>query len=167
MIEYPKGIVVEEQPFEIAGRRTIRSLLTRIIGLYEGMYERFGDESLKMIREVSTEYGNNIAKRARQDGPPWDIKEVGVFLLRIFNNVPSSGDVPRFDDHRIEIRVDMCPYPMRSVEICRAHTCMEEAVVKGLNPALDYVIEESIPAGDKFCMHVIQVRKCESEKAGM
>lgn len=156
MIEYPQGITIDEQPFEIAGKRTIRSLLTRIIGLYEGMYERFGDESLDLIREVSIKYGTDIAKRARRDGAPWDIRDVGSFLLRIFNNVPSSGKVTQFDDHRIAIRVDMCPYPMRSVEICRAHTCMEEAVVKGLNPELDYVIEESIPAGDEFCMHVIK-----------
>ena len=156
MIEYPKGITIEEQPFEIAGKRTIRSLLTRIIGLYEAMYERFGKEGLELIRDVSADYGKDIARRARRGGPPWDIKDVGLFLLRIFNNVPSSGEVTQFDDRRIAIRVDECPYPMKSVDICRAHTCMEEAVVKGLNPEFDYVIEESIPAGDKFCMHVIK-----------
>ena len=143
---------------EIRCRRTIRSLLTRIIELYEAIYDRYGTEGLELISEVSTRYGRDIARRAKGDGGDWDIERVALFLLRIFNNVPSAGEVTEFNQRRVAIRVDMCPYPMRNVEICRVHTCMEEAVVKGLNPNLDYEIESSIPAGDEFCLHVIKRR---------
>ena len=157
MIKYP--VSVEEQPFEVRSRRTIRSLLSRIIGLYEAIYDRYGDDGLDLIREVSQQYGQAIADRARGDGEPWDIKTTGLFLLRIFNNVPSSGEVTEFNDDRVEILVEECPYPMRNVEICKAHTTMEETVVKGLNPELDYTIEKSIPAGDKICLHVIHTKQ--------
>ena len=52
--------------------------------------------------------------------------------------------------------VPQCPYPFNDVKICSAHTSMECALVKGLNPDLEYNIEKSVPAGDPFCLHVLQ-----------
>jgi hypothetical protein len=38
---------------------------------------------------------------------------------------------------------------------------MERALVKGLNPKLDYRIEKSVPAGDPYCLHVLVDNKAE------
>lgn len=156
MIKLPPGIEIPELPVEVRYRGVLRGLLTRIKGLYDGVYDRFGEEGLELIREVSADYGREIARTRRGDGDPWPIRDVGLFLVKVFNNMRSEGEVTEFTDVRVAIMVPTCPYPFDRVEICQAHTSMERALVKGLNPELDYVIEKSIPAGDPFCLHVLQ-----------
>jgi len=158
MIKLPLGITIEKQPFELSCRRTINSLLNRILGLYEALYDRYGEDGLDLIRDVSTDYGRAIAERARGDGKPWDILKIGLFLVKVFNNVYGEGEVVDFNTDRVSIRVDRCVYPFRKVEICAAHTTMERTLVQGLNPAMDYVIEKSIPGGDECCLHVVKPR---------
>lgn len=35
---------------------------------------------------------------------------------------------------------------------------MERALVKELNPDMEYDIEKSVPAGDSHCLHVLTIR---------
>jgi hypothetical protein len=43
--------------------------------------------------------------------------------------------------------------------MCLAHTTMEKTVVEELNPELVYRIGKSIPAGDSFCEHIIEIKQ--------
>ena len=156
MIKLPAGIGYEPDPLDVRYRRNLRGLLQRIKKLYDGIVERFGDEGLQVIRDVSTEYGREIAERVREREGPMDIKQVGLFIVKMFDNMRAEGEVTEFTDERIAIAVPQCPYPLERVDICRAHTTMEEALVTGLNPDLEYFIEKSIPAGDGACVHVIR-----------
>ena len=156
MIKLPPGVQVEETPLDDRYRGVLRGLLTRIRGLYEAIYARYGEDGLELIREVSSNYGREIALRARHGGEPWSIKQVGLYLIKVFNNMRSEGEVTEFTDKRVAIMVPTCPYPFRDPRICAAHTAMERALVKGLNPSLEYGIEESVPAGDAHCLHVLK-----------
>ena len=155
MIKLPSGISIEERPVEIMYKGVLKGLLTRIKGLYEAIYEHYGEDGLELIREVSSGYGKEIAEKVRNENDRWTIKEVGLFLVKVFNNMRSEGEVTEFTDSRVAIKVPTCPYPFEHVEICEAHTSMERALVQGLNPNLDYIIEKSVPAGDPFCLHVL------------
>jgi hypothetical protein len=155
MIKLPPGVVIEELPLEARYKGVLRGLLTRIKWLYEAIYERYGDEGLELIREVSTKYGSQAAVRVRGESEPWDLRQVGLYLVKVFNNMRSEGEVTEFSEKRMAIMVPCCPYPFESCEICAAHTAMERALVKGLNPSLEYHIEKSVPAGDSFCLHVL------------
>ncbi|MDP8229216.1 MAG: hypothetical protein P9M15_07170, partial [Candidatus Electryoneaceae bacterium] len=119
------------------------------------VYAKYGEDGLDLIREVSTSYGSEIAGRMRKKGEPWDINKVGLFLVKVFNNMRSEGEVTEFNDRRVAILVPHCPYPFDDPKVCAAHTSMERALVKGLNPQLDYIIEKSIPGGDPYCLHVL------------
>lgn len=156
MIKLPKGVQIEEVPIEAMYRGVLRGLLTRIKVLYEAIYIRYGDDGLDLIREVSEQYGNEIAKRVRGSDEPWDINEVGLFLVKVFNNMRAEGEVTEFGKNRVSIMVPKCPYPFKDKKICAAHTSMECALVKGLNPGLEYYIEKSVPKGDSFCLHVLK-----------
>lgn len=156
MIKLPQNIKIEEIPLDAMYRSVLRGLLTRIKVLYEAIYKRYGDDGLDLIREVSEQYGNEIAKRVRGNDEPWDINRVGLFLVKVFNNLRADGEVTEFGKDRVSIMVPQCPYPFNDVKICSAHTSMECALVKGLNPDLEYNIEKSVPAGDPFCLHVLQ-----------
>lgn len=156
MIKLPKDVRTEEIPIEAMYRSVLRGLLTRIKVLYEAIYNRYGDDGLDLIREVSEQYGNEIAKRVRGKDEPWNINKVGLFLVKVFNNMRAEGEVTEFGEKRVSIMVPQCPYPFKDPKICSAHTSMECALVKGLNPDLEYYIEKSVPAGDSFCLHVLQ-----------
>ena len=155
MIKLPSNVVFEEPPLEVRYRGVLRGLLTRIKFFYEALYETYGEDGLQLIREVSTRYGSDVAQHARSNGEPWDVQRVGLYLVKVFNNMRSEGEVTEFSEHRVAIKVPRCPYPFENQEICAAHTAMEKALVKGLNPSLDYLIEKSVPAGDSFCLHVL------------
>jgi predicted ArsR family transcriptional regulator len=155
MIKLPKDVQTEEIPIEAMYRSVLRGLLTRIKVLYEAIYNRYGDDGLDLIREVSEQYGNEIAKRVRGNDEPWNINKVGLFLVKVFNNMRAEGEVTEFGEKRVSIMVPQCPYPFKDTKICSAHTAMECALVKGLNPDLEYHIEKSVPAGDLFCLHVL------------
>ena len=149
---------METPPCEVRYASLLRGLTTRIKHLYDDIFDWFGDEGLRMIRETSKSYGQEIAGKVRKDSDPWSIEEVGLYLIKVFNNMRSEGELTEFTNKRVAIMVPHCPYPFDRVEICKAHTTMERALVQGLNPELDYVIEKSIPAGDPFCLHVLKVR---------
>ncbi len=155
MIKLPEHIQIDEVPIDARYRGVLRGLLTRIKGLYEAIYNRYGDDGLDLIREVSTAYGHDVAIRVRKDDAPWDIKKVGLYLVKVFNNMRSEGEVTEFTENRMAIMVPCCPYPFKDTFICSAHTSMERALVKGLNPELEYIIEKSVPAGDPHCLHVL------------
>jgi len=159
VIKLPSDIQIEEVPLDVRYRGVLKGLLRRIKGLYEAIYTRYGEDGLDLIREVSLEYGSEIASSVRKDDQPWDINRVGLFLVKVFNNMRSEGEVKEFTDNRVTIMVPECPYPFEHAEICAAHTSMERALVKGLNPELEYVIERCIPRGDCECHHVLTLGK--------
>lgn len=155
MIELPPNLVLPEVPIEQRYKGVLNGLLTRIKGLYEAIYERYGEDGLELIREVSRKYGTDVAEKVRRGEPEWELEQVAQFLIKVFNNMQASGGVDEYSPNRVVIRVDRCPYPFTSPEICRAHTTMEQALVKGLNPELHYDIEQSIPEGGDCCLHVL------------
>ena len=159
MIKLPPGIEIEEIPLEKRYKSAIDGWTTRIRKLYEAIEDRFGEEGLKLISEVSVQYGREIAERVKSRRPDMDLRQVGLFLVKVFNGMRSEGEILEWSDDKVTIMVPECPYPFTRPQICRAHTSMEEALVKGLNPDLDYIIEKRIPAGDSECWHVIRRRR--------
>lgn len=155
MIKLPPNVQIEETPLEIRYSGVLRGLLTRIRELYEAIYVRYGEDGLELIREVSSRYGSDVARRALKGDDCWDIQKVGLYLIKVFNNMRSEGEVTEFSKNRVAIMVPSCPYPFKDTKICTAHTSMERALVNTLNPELDYCIEKSIPAGDSYCLHVL------------
>ncbi len=155
MIKLPPGIETYEIPLDKMYQSTISGWTTRIRKLYEAIEDRFGEEGLKLIAEVSAEYGREIAGKVKSRGGEFDLREVGLFLVRVFNGMRSQGEITEWSDSRVTIMVPECPYPFTRPQTCAAHTSMEEALVKGLNPSLDYVIEKCIPRGDDVCWHTL------------
>lgn len=155
MIKTPSGVEIEAVPLDNQYRSNLRGLLTRIRKLYEAMEDRFGEDGLALIRDVSSQYGKEIAARVHSREGEMDIHAVAKFLVKVFNGMRSEGEIVEWTDHRVVIMVPACPYPFTRPQTCAAHTAMEEALVKGLNPSLNYTIERCIPRGDKECWHVL------------
>ncbi len=155
MIKLPPDLEFTDLPVEKQYHSTVRGLLTRIRKLYEAIEDRFGEDGLALIEEISRDYGSEIAARVRERQDELSLHETGKFLLRVFNGVRAEGEVTEWNDDRVIIAVPRCPYPFTRPEICAAHTTMEEALVHGLNPTLRYEIERCIPRGDSECWHVL------------
>jgi len=156
MIKLPPGVEIEEIPLDKRYRSNLKGLLVRIRKLYEAIEDRFGEDGLELITEVSDQYGKEIAERVKVREGEMSLKDVGLFLVKIFNGMRSEGEVLEFSDDRVVIMVPQCPYPFTRPQTCKAHTTMEESLVKGLNLDLDYVIEKCVPRGDSECWHVLK-----------
>jgi hypothetical protein len=143
-------------------RSAVSGLYGRLRSNYDFLYRRFGDEGLKLIAEMSREYGLSVAQRAKARLSNNDLDSVAEYLLRIFETVARGRGIistAEKSEGRITITVDRCPLGFELPEMCRAHTTMEKTVVEELNPDLVYRIGKSIPAGDSCCEHILEMEK--------
>ena len=162
MIELPEGISMEEVPIEKRYKSVTAGLVRRIKILYETIFNKYGEDGLELIREAGRQYGEEIAQRAKTRIEKGDIKSVALYVIRIFNTLRGKGKVVEFSDQRVVIRVWECPYPWETPEMCQAHTQMEKTLVESLGKNLIYRISKSIPEGDPYCDHIIEVKEPNS-----
>ena len=142
-------------------RSAVSGLYARLRSNYDFLYRTFGEEGLKMIEDMSREYGITVAERAKSKLKKNDLKSVAGYLIRIFDTVARGRDListVEENPDRIIIRVNRCPLDFVNPGMCLAHTTMEQTVVEKLNQSLTYKIGKSIPAGDEFCEHIIEVK---------
>ena len=139
-------------------RSAVAGLYARLRSNYDFLYDRFGDEGIKLIAEMSRSYGLQIAKRARKRVDGNDARSVAEYLLRIFETVgqKEACEIAEMTDNRIVIKATSCPLQFTNPDMCLAHTTMEKTVVEELNPRLTYRIGKSIPAGNPYCEHIIE-----------
>lgn len=158
MIKIPPGVDYSPIPVEKKYKSATLGLLKRILTIYKGLYHRFGEEGLDLIREVSQSYGREIAELGKKRVKAGDARSVGLYLARVFENINCEGEITEFSEDKVAIKLYQCPYPFDDPKICEAHTTMEEALVTALGDNLEYVITYSIPRGDPFCEHVVKTK---------
>lgn len=139
-------------------KSAVAGLYARLRSNYDFLYERFGNEGLKLIAEMGRKYGLEVAERARKRIEKNDLTAVANYLMRIFETVDGKGGVAEMSESGVVIKVYKCPSNFQMPEMCLAHTTMERTVVETLNPQLTYRIAKSIPAGDPYCEHIIEAR---------
>ncbi|HTY63463.1 MAG TPA: hypothetical protein VMG30_14535 [Acidobacteriota bacterium] len=143
-------------------RSAVSGLYARLRSNYDFLYRKFGKDGLKLIEEMSREYGRSVAQRAKAKLPTRDLPSIAGYLLRIFDtvargqNLTSAAEV---SEDRVVIKVKRCPLNFDDPEMCRAHTTMEQTLVEELNPDLTYRIGKSVPSGDVCCEHIIELKK--------
>jgi hypothetical protein len=152
----------DERTPEQVYRSAVRGLYARLRNNYDFISRKFGDDGIKLIADMSREYGLSVAERARKRLQNNDIDSVAEYLLRIFATVsrgrPDFTQLVKESDNRVVIKAMECPLNFDKPEMCLAHTTMEKTVVEVLNPDLMYRIGKSIPAGDDCCEHIIEIR---------
>jgi hypothetical protein len=153
----------DERTLEQVYRSAVSGLYARLRSNYDFLYRRFGDDGIALIAEMSREYGLSVAARARERLSNADLDAVAGYLKRIFDTVgrgKNEGVIERgaTGGPGVIIRVAECPLHFERTEMCRAHTTMERTLVEELNPALTYRIGKSIPAGDVFCEHILELK---------
>ena len=155
MVNLPKELEFQRLTFEEKYHRAVPGYMKRLCHVYEALYERFGEEGLDLIRQVSKEYGTRIGMNLKKKREVKGLTEVGRYLLKIFDIVSDDWQIAEFTKDRLVITVSRCPYPFTRDEVCRAHTSMEHALVTTLDKNLDYRIGRSIPQGDPVCEHIL------------
>ncbi len=145
-------------------RSAVSGLYSRLRNNYDFIYQKFGDQGLEIISGMSRQYGFDIAKRAKNRLDKRDLESVTWFILRIFETMTwgkNDTGLTELTRTRAVIRADHCPLNFTDPKMCLAHTTMEKTVVEELNPDLKYSIGKSIPAGDGYCEHIIEVKPAD------
>lgn len=160
----------DERTLEEVYRSAVSGLYARLRSNYDFIYRKFGDEGIKLIADMSREYGLSISARGRNKLKNNDITAVAKYLLRIFDTVGHGKkgfiELVKVDDSSVVIKASECPLHFSNQQMCLAHTTMEKTVVEELNPDLVYSIGKSIPAGDPYCEHIIEIRSPENRFNG-
>ena len=92
MIKLPPHVDMPEISVETKYKSVTHGLMQRIRTIYENIVERFGDEGLGLIRDISERYGRDVAERARKRIPSGSVRDVGLYLLRVFEMVRAEGE---------------------------------------------------------------------------
>lgn len=151
----PKELSFEPLSPEDKLQKAVPGYMRRIRGLYDALLERFGEDGLELIRDVSRNYGTQIGTNINKKGGLKGVAEVGGYLLKVFDIVSNDWEVREFSEDRMVIAVTRCPFRFEKVEMCLAHVCMEEALVATLDEDLEHNIGQSIPGGDACCEHIL------------
>ena len=154
-MDLPDELGFEKPSIEEKYHRAVTGYMKRLSLLYEAVSEKYGEDGLELIRGVSREFGTRIGANVRKKGDLKGVTQVGKYLLKVFDMVSEDCEVKEFADDRLVITVSRCPYGFSRDEVCRAHTCMEQALVAVLDDRLEYRIGRSIPQGDPFCEHIL------------
>ena len=96
-------------------RSAVSGLYARLRSNYDFLYRTFGEEGLKMIEDMSREYGITVAERAKSKLKKNDLKSVAGYLIRIFDTVARGRDListVEENPDRIIIRVNR-PIPVQ------------------------------------------------------
>lgn len=157
-MDLPDELNFERLSFAEKYHRAVPGYMKRLCDIYEAVYERFGEAGLELIRDVSRRYGTEIGDNVKKKGDLKGVAQVGKYLLKVFDMVSDDWEVHDYSGDRLVIAVHRCPYPFSHDKICRAHTCMEQALVDTLDDTLEYRIGRSIPQGDPFCEHILSRR---------
>jgi hypothetical protein len=155
-MEKTRGLNVTLLPPEEKYFKAVPGYMKRIRDLYEAIYERFGEDGLQLIRDVSARYGTELGRHVKKHLDDGGIRGVGAYIVRVFDMVDGDWEITVLNERKMIIEVSRCPYPFKDDNICRAHTCMEKALVETLDPTLEYDIGRSIPQGDPVCEHIIR-----------
>jgi len=158
-MKLPKELEFEKLTVEEKYHRAVPGYMKRLCSLYEAIYERFGDDGLDLIREVSRRFGGSIGMNVRKKRDLKGVAQVGKYLLQVFDMVSDDWSVSKFSENRLVITVSRCPYPFTVDKVCEAHTCMEQALVETLDKNLEYRIGRSIPKGDPCCEHILCLKR--------
>ena len=161
-MDLPEELSFTKLSFEEKHHRAVPGYMKRIRELYVAVYERFGEDGLELIRDVSRQYGTRIGTNLKKKGGLKGVSQVGRYLLKVFDMVSDDWEVAEFTEDRLVVSVSRCPYEFTRDEVCRAHTCMEQALVATLDDDLDYRVGRSIPQGDPLCEHILS-RKTASD----
>ena len=154
-MDLPPELEFDRPSVEEQYRRAVPGYMRRIRDIYYAVHDRFGEEGLQLIRDVSREYGERIANNVKRERKLRGVAEVGRYLLRVFDMVSDDWEIQELTEDRLVIAVHRCPYPFDREEVCRAHTCMEKALVSTLDPSLEHRVGRSIPGGDAYCEHIV------------
>lgn len=165
-MDLPGELAFKRLTFEEKYHRAVPGYMRRICRVYEALHDRFGEDGLDLIREVSREYGAQIGENVKKKGELKGITGVGKYLLKVFDMVGGDWKIGEFSEDRLVITVSRCPYPFDRDAICRAHTCMEQALVAALDEDLEYRIGRSIPQGDPFCEHILCRKSALAKESG-
>jgi hypothetical protein len=158
----------DERSLEQVYRSAVSGLYARLRNNYDFLYRKYGDEGLVLIADMSREYGLTIAARAKDKLENNDLASVANYLLRIFETVGRSKnnltELVEITDSKVVIKASQCPLHFDIPAMCLAHTTMEKTVVETLNPKLVYRIGKSLPAGDAYCEHIIEIKTARRAK---
>ena len=133
----------DERTLEQVYHSAVSGLYARLRSNYDFIYQKFGDDGIKLIADMSQYYGLSIAQRARERLEDNDLISVANYLLRIFDTVNRRKGYEsqvEWSDNRVVIRAERCILRFDMPEMCQAHTTLEKTVVEELNPNLRYRI---------------------------
>ena len=93
MSSLPKELEFEKLSDEEKYHRAVPGYMRRLRDLYEAIYERYGDDGLELIRQVSRDFGTKVGTNVKKKGPLKGLNQVATYLLKVFDMVSDDWEI--------------------------------------------------------------------------
>ena len=129
----------DERNLEQVYRSAVSGLYARLRNNYDFIYRKFGDDGIKLIADMSREYGLSIAARARDRLKNNDLTSVSGYLMRIFDTggrgKKGFSELLKVSDSRVVIKASECPLHFKNSQMCLAQFLCSIITVEGRVPS--------------------------------
>jgi len=118
------------------------------------LYHALGDEGLRMIGKIMAEKGQQLADQISEVRGQ-SAKIVGLRFVELMKALGAPLSIVNTSDDEVRFRVERCAYNLQKgeVELCKAVSFLDEALVGELGCVIDY--PKNIPKGDPYCEGVV------------
>ncbi len=126
------------------------------------LYEKAGDEGLRVIEEIYGEYGYKVGLGLKEKWKPEDLFEASKQFEKMTNeaDLPSKVEVKGNEAHWTAYR---CPFSLQNTyrQVCEAAMAMDREIFRALlgleKGQIEIRIQKSVAAGDDFCLGIVRV----------
>ena len=130
-------------------------------GLGKAFYQKYGNEAIPIIAEVSSKGGVEYGKLMQQMAPTKDMKAFGEMLKTMGSMMGMEMELIELSDNKLHFKGPKCMLGIEgtSKELCEAMMASDEHMMSTfLGQEVDLNIIKSVAAGDKECEVMFSIK---------
>jgi hypothetical protein len=154
----------EEFPFEMRFKAGVNTLNKYLATYTVAIYERFGDEGLKLITKIWSDMADRFFLKSFEklgfegNGP----KEIAEWFAKADGLIGYNTDFFVISDKKAGFRINKCPwfdkpYPEGEKLCGEGVTGFEKRSAQLLNPKLKFSMGKCFHKGDGFCEFIFEL----------
>ncbi len=126
------------------------------------LYEKTGDEGLKIIEKIYSEYGYEVGLGLKEKWKPRDLYEASKHFEEMINeaDLPSKVEVKGNEAFWTAYR---CPFNLQNTyrQVCETLMAMDREIFRALlgleKGEIEIEIQKTVAAGDDFCVGIVRI----------
>ena len=133
--------------------------------LIKAFYEKFGKESLPIIKEILAKQGSALGLKIKKKLENHNLTTVAIAFSKSFD--PNSVKITALSDSKFRIEGTICPFGLENTsrELCEAVMEIDKKYFQtAVSENIELSILKTVAEGDPFCDTLYELKSIENPK---